>query len=75
MSENVIEVHNLAQSFGGLRAVDGVSFSLANGEVLGLVGPNGSGKTTIINTICGLYEPTGGSVMLDGKDVNGPACR
>ncbi|MHB1733555.1 MAG: ABC transporter ATP-binding protein [Ferrimicrobium acidiphilum] len=71
MSENVIEVHNLAQSFGGLRAVDGVSFSLANGEVLGLVGPNGSGKTTIINTICGLYEPTGGSVMLDGKDVTG----
>jgi branched-chain amino acid transport system ATP-binding protein len=71
MSENVIEVHNLAQSFGGLRAVDGVSFSLGNGEVLGLVGPNGSGKTTIINTICGLYEPTGGSVVLDGKDVTG----
>jgi branched-chain amino acid transport system ATP-binding protein len=71
MSENAIEVHNLAQSFGGLRAVDGVSFSLGNGEVLGLVGPNGSGKTTVINTICGLYEPAGGSVVLDGKDVTG----
>lgn len=71
MSNTVLEVTDLSQTFGGLRAVDGVSFSLEEGKVLGLVGPNGSGKTTVINTICGLYNPTAGKVVLDGSDVTG----
>lgn len=71
MSNTVLEVTDLSQTFGGLRAVDGVSFSLEEGKVLGLVGPNGSGKTTVINTICGLYHPTAGKVILDGNDVTG----
>ena len=57
--------------FGGFRALDGVSLHLAPGEVLGLVGPNGSGKTTCINVISGLYPPDEGRVVFDGVSVGG----
>ncbi len=60
--EPLLSVDGLVKRFGGFRALDGVSFHLHPGEVLGLVGPNGSGKTTCINVICGLYAPDGGSV-------------
>jgi branched-chain amino acid transport system ATP-binding protein len=71
-----LEVHGLTKDFGGLRAVDGVSFSLSRGEILGLIGPNGSGKTTTINLITGLLNITSGSVLASGLEIGGwPAYR
>ncbi len=64
-----LEVRDLAVAFGGVRAVDGVSFSVRPGEVLGLLGPNGSGKTTLLNAISGQLRPTAGGVALDGMDL------
>ncbi len=65
----LLRIDQLVKRFGGFRALDGVSFQLAPGEVLGLVGPNGSGKTTCINVISGLYAPDGGSVMFEGASI------
>lgn len=59
----------IVKEFGQFRALDGVSLSLQPGEILGLVGPNGSGKTTCINVISGLYKPDSGSVYLNGNKV------
>jgi branched-chain amino acid transport system ATP-binding protein len=69
----VLNVSNLVKRFGGFHALDGLSFHVAAGEILGLVGPNGSGKTTAINVISGLYAPDGGSVTLDGGSIGGIA--
>ncbi|HEX5325423.1 MAG TPA: ABC transporter ATP-binding protein [Acetobacteraceae bacterium] len=69
----LLRVEDLVKRFGGFRALDGVSFELTPGEVLGLVGPNGSGKTTCINVICGLYAPDGGRVLFAGRSIGGTA--
>ena len=69
--EPLLNVEGLVKRFGGFRALDGVSFHLNPGEVLGLVGPNGSGKTTCINVISGLYAPDGGTVIYDGRSIGG----
>ena len=69
--EPLLEVRELVKRFGGFRALDGVSFHLAAGEVLGLVGPNGSGKTTCINVISGLYAPDGGDVVFEDRSIGG----
>ena len=69
----ILNVADLVKRFGGFHALDGLSFHAAAGEILGLVGPNGSGKTTSINVISGLYAPDGGSVRLDGKPIGGMA--
>ena len=61
----ILKVNKLVKRFGGFFALDGLSFHVTPGEILGLVGPNGSGKTTAINVISGLYTPDGGEVMLD----------
>ena len=53
----VLEVRNLSKSFGGLKVIDDLSFSLARGERLALIGPNGAGKTTVFNLITGVYAP------------------
>jgi branched-chain amino acid transport system ATP-binding protein len=71
----ILRVEALVKRFGGFRALDAVSFHLARGEVLGLVGPNGSGKTTCINVISGLYAPDGGRVVFDGQAIAGLAPR
>ncbi len=71
--EPLLVVQDLVKRFGGFRALDGVSFHLAPGEVLGLVGPNGSGKTTCINVISGLYPPDGGTVTYAGQVIGGVA--
>ena len=67
----LLTVDRLEKRFGGFRALDGVSFGLAQGEVLGLVGPNGSGKTTCINVISGLYPGDGGQVVFEGQRIDG----
>jgi branched-chain amino acid transport system ATP-binding protein len=72
-SAPILNVSKLVKRFGGFHALDGLSFHVAPGEILGLVGPNGSGKTTAINVISGLYAPDGGEVMLDGASIGGVA--
>ena len=67
----VLEVDNIRKSFGGIAAVDGVSFDVQEGEILGLIGPNGCGKSTLFNCILGQLRPGGGEVKVDGKVVTG----
>jgi branched-chain amino acid transport system ATP-binding protein len=68
---SVLAVEHLAKSYGGVQAVAGVSFALAQGEFLALIGPNGAGKTTCFNMLNGQLRPDGGRVLLDGRDVTG----
>ena len=63
----VLEVRNIRKTFGGITAVDGVSFNVEEGEILGIIGPNGCGKSTLFNCILGQLEPTEGKVRLDGR--------
>ncbi len=72
-SAPILGVSKLIKRFGGFHALDGLSFHVASGEILGLVGPNGSGKTTAINVISGLYAPDGGEVTFDGASIGGLA--
>jgi branched-chain amino acid transport system permease protein len=65
----VLEVQGLSKHFGGLKAVDDVSFSVRRGDVHALIGPNGSGKTTTLNVLSGIYVATSGRVLLCGQDV------
>lgn len=65
----MLEVSNITKRFGGLVAVDDVSFSVKEGEVVGLIGPNGAGKTTMLNAICGISSPGSGTIKLEGKDI------
>ncbi|WP_448206855.1 branched-chain amino acid ABC transporter ATP-binding protein/permease [Azospirillum sp. sgz302134] len=67
----VLRVEGLGKSFGGVRAVDGVSLTLESGSITGLIGPNGSGKTTLINLLTGLERPDQGRVLLAGRDLAG----
>jgi branched-chain amino acid transport system ATP-binding protein/branched-chain amino acid transport system permease protein len=67
--ENVLEVTGLAKHFGGLKAVDGVDLAVKRGGVHALIGPNGSGKTTTLNVLSGLYKATSGRIVLDGTDI------
>ena len=67
--EIVLEVRGLSKHFGGLKAVDGVDIAVRRGGVHALIGPNGSGKTTTLNVLSGLYRATSGSILLDGTDI------
>jgi branched-chain amino acid transport system permease protein len=67
--EIVLEVRGLSKHFGGLKAVDGVDIAVRRGGVHALIGPNGSGKTTTLNVLSGLYKATSGSILLDGTDI------
>jgi branched-chain amino acid transport system ATP-binding protein len=69
MAERILEVDGLSKRFGGFVALDAVSLHLGEGERLGLIGPNGSGKTTMINCISGALKSDGGSVIFQGQDV------
>ena len=64
-------VSGLAKHFGGIHAVEDLSFTLQRGEILGLIGPNGSGKTTTINMVTGALKPDGGSIEVEGADMAG----
>ena len=67
----VLEVRDVKKHFGGIKAVDGVSFDVNEGEILGIIGPNGCGKSTLFNCILGQLRPTDGAIHLDGRDVTG----
>ncbi|MEF8827582.1 MAG: ABC transporter ATP-binding protein [Haloarcula sp.] len=69
----LLEVDGLRKEFGGVVAVDGATFSVAEGSLTGLIGPNGAGKSTTFNCITGIHEPTGGRVTFDGQDITGLA--
>jgi len=64
-----LAVEDLSISFGGIRAVDDVSFDVEEGEVFAIIGPNGAGKTTLFNLVSGIYSPDGGSVRFAGRDI------
>ena len=65
----LLEVQNVTKSFGGLNAVDNVSFSVERGELIGLIGANGAGKTTLFSVIAGNLKPTSGDIRLDGQSI------
>jgi ABC-type branched-subunit amino acid transport system ATPase component len=65
----LLEIRDLTKRFGGLVAVDNLSLTIDKGEIVGLIGPNGSGKTTIFNCITGFMKPENGIILLDGEDI------
>lgn len=67
----VIEVSGVSKHFGGIRAVDGVSFAMESGEIFGIIGPNGAGKTTLFNIITGMIPPSSGQIVFYGSDITG----
>ena len=67
--KQIIQVQDLRKSYGELKAVDGVSFSVGSGEVFGILGPNGAGKTTTVEILEGMREPDGGTAVVNGIDV------
>jgi branched-chain amino acid transport system ATP-binding protein len=76
MAERIIlEVHQVSKHFGGLKAVDQVSFTVREHEVMGIIGPNGSGKTTMMNLISGALPPTSGDISLDEHLISGRPAR
>jgi len=72
-SATLLEVSNVTKSFGGIKALQGVSLSYRTGSILGLIGPNGSGKTTMLNCISGFYKPDDGKITFNGKTIQGHA--
>ncbi len=67
----LLDVNSLTIKFGGLTAVDNLNLQIEKGELYGLIGPNGAGKTTAFNLLTGVYKPTEGKILLDGKDITG----
>ena len=65
----ILELHGVSKNFGGLRAVDHVSFAVEQGEIFGLIGPNGSGKTTTFNLISHVYPTSSGRIVFEGQDI------
>ena len=68
--KKILEVEHVSKRFSGLLAIDDVSFSVNEGEIIGIVGPNGAGKTTLFHCISGVHPISGGKVVFDGKDVS-----
>ena len=66
-----LQVSDLSMRFGGLLAVDGVSLSVHERQIVSMIGPNGAGKTTVFNCLTGFYQPSGGKIMLRGQDITG----
>ncbi len=67
----ILECHHLGIQFGGLKAVDNFNLTVGRTEIAGLIGPNGAGKTTVFNLLTKVYQPTAGTILLDGKDTSG----
>jgi len=71
VKERVLELDHLTMQFGGLKAVSELVFHIDRGELVGLIGPNGAGKTTVFNVITGVYAPTRGHVIFEGRPIHG----
>jgi len=71
VSAPLLEIRNITMRFGGVTAIDDLSFRVGRGDIYGLIGPNGAGKTTIFNIVTGNYIPTEGSVVFSGGDLTG----
>ena len=69
--DEILSVHDLRRSFGGVRALTGATFGVKRGTVTALIGPNGAGKTTLVNVVAGAMKPQAGSVVFDGRDITG----
>jgi branched-chain amino acid transport system ATP-binding protein len=70
-ADPLLSVRDARRDFGGVRAVDGVSFDVPAGTITGLIGPNGAGKSTMLNMIAGAIEPSSGSIVFDGREIAG----
>ena len=70
-AEAVLDVREVSVSYGGVRAVDDVSFTAGRGEIIGFIGPNGAGKTTLFDAICGFVSSEGGRIDLEGREITG----
>ena len=70
-SHPILEVQDLTLTFGGVKALNGVSFSVAPGSITSVIGPNGAGKTSVFNTVSGFYKPASGVIRFDGEDLSG----
>ena len=68
---SLLRIHKMAHRFGGLRVVDNYNVEIRSGQIRGLIGPNGAGKTTIFNLITGMYTPTEGQIVFNGKIISG----
>lgn len=67
----LLEAENLTVYYGAVKALEGVSFHVAEGEIVAMIGPNGAGKSTALKTVCGLVNPTAGEVLFQGEKING----
>lgn len=67
----ILSLDHVTKRFGGLTAVDDVSFTIRKGEIFSLIGPNGAGKTTLFNTVTGMYKPTSGAIRFESRDITG----
>lgn len=67
----MLEIKDLSKNFGGLHAVDSLSFEIGKGEIVSIIGPNGSGKTTVFNLITGFHKPTSGQIRVAGENITG----
>lgn len=66
----MLEIRGITQRFGGITALEEISFAVAKGEITGVIGPNGAGKTTLFNIITGIYTQSAGNIFLEGKDIS-----
>ena len=67
--EPILEIENVSLQFGGVKALDSVTYHINQGEIFSLIGPNGAGKTSMLNCISGLYQPTNGSIRYKGQEI------
>lgn len=70
-NNSILELKNVCKYFGGVKADDDISLTIKKGEIIGIVGPNGCGKSTLFNCIAGYFPPTKGNIILDGADITG----
>src|SRR5919199_1603086 len=71
VAATLLSVRDLGVRFGGVRALDGLSFDIAAGQIFGLIGPNGAGKTTLFNCLSRLYTPQQGDILFEGRSILG----